>query len=224
MARTFIIALLAVCCALPGMAHAADTELCRNGSFPEQAVSFGLAKVVGAPRIYLRSDMPPCPDDSTACRGRAYVVPGNRVLTGPTSGSYVCALFPDGNGGSAGYVRRDEIAPQPVAADPPLAAWAGKWRNFDNSIALRVDGNALTASGSAYWPSANPSPRTRPGGPNLGNMGGTATPKGNVVVFADDDPAACRITLTLLPPFLLAVDNRNCGGMNVSFTGVYIRR
>jgi len=224
MVRTFAPALFAVCCAVPGVAHAADTEQCRNGNFPEQAAAFGLAKVVGTPRSYLRSDMSPCPDDSAACRGRAYVVPGDIVLTGAASGSYVCALFPDSNGGSAGYVRRDEIVPQPVATDPPLAAWTGKWRNFDNSIALRVDGNALTASGSAYWPSANPSPRLRPGGPNLGDMGGTATPKGNVVVFAADEPAPCRVTLTLLPPFLLAADNRNCGGMNVSFTGVYRRR
>lgn len=224
MARTFIIALLAVCCGMPSPARATDVAECRNGSFPTQEVAFGLAKVVGTPRTWLRSDVPPCPDDSIACRGRAYVVPGNTMVTGTTSGSYVCAFFPNRNGGSAGYVRQDEIAPQPVAANPPLATWAGKWRNFDNSIALRVYGDALTASGSAYWPSANPSPRLRPGGPNLGDMDGTATPKGNVVVFAADVPAACRVALTLLPPFLLAVDNRNCGGMNVSFTGVYSRR
>ncbi len=55
-------------------------------------------------------------------------------------------------------------------------------------------------------------------------MSGTATPKGYTVVFAGKDPADCRVTLTLLPPFLLAGDNMNCGGMNVSFTGVYRKR
>jgi len=224
MRRALTIALLALTCGLSGPARAADTAMCRNGSFPAQEAAFGWAKVVGAPRTYLRSDTPPCPDDSAVCRGRTYVVPGDTLLTGAASGSYVCAFFPGKNGGSAGYVRQDEIAPGPLIAITPLAAWTGEWRSGDNSIALRADGPRLTASGSAYWPSANPSLKERPGGPNLGEMSGTAIPQGNTVVFAGQDPSDCRVTLTLVPPFLLAVDNANCGGMNVSFTGVYRRR
>jgi hypothetical protein len=224
MLRSPTIVLLALCCGLPGLARASDTEDCRNGSFPTQEVVFGLAKVIGAPRTYLRSDTAPCPDESPACRGRVYVVPGDTVLTGAASGSYVCAFFVGGNGGSAGYVRQQEIAPQPVAAPASLAAWAGEWHNGDNRIELRSNGIRLTASGRAYWPSANPSLKDRPGGPNLGDMSGTAIPKANTVVFAGNDPSDCRVTLTLLPPFLLAVDNMQCGGMNVSFTGVYRKR
>ena len=106
----------------------------------------------------------------------------------------------------------------------PLAAWDGNWRDGDNSIAVRIDGARLTASGEAYWPSAHPSPKQRPSGPNLGDMSGTATPDGNTVVFAGKDPADCRVSLTLLPPFLLAADNMNCGGMNVSFSGGSTKR
>ena len=203
------------------MVRADDAVPCANGSFPAQQVAFGLARVIGAPRTYLRSDAPPCPNDSAACRGRGYVVPGDVVLTGTTDGAYVCALFPSRNGGSAGYVRHDEIALQPVPAGVPLAAWQGAWRDGDNSIALRADAGRLTATGEAYWPSAHPSPASRPGGPNLGDMSGSATPTNNTVEFAGNEPAECRVSLTLLPPFLLAVDNGNCGGMNVSFTGVY---
>lgn len=124
----------------------------------------------------------------------------------------------------AGYVRPVEIAPQPAPAIAALAAWTGAWRDGDDRIALRVDGTVLIASGEAYWPSANPSLQERPGGPNLGEMSGTAAPTGNAVVFAGKDPDDCRVTLTLLPPFLLAADNGNCGGMNVTFTGVYRKR
>jgi len=146
------------------------------------------------------------------------------VITGTKTGAYICAFFPSRNGGSAGYVRQDEIAPQSLPASLPPAAWNGTWLDGDNRIVLRADDGRLTASGTAYWPSANPSPRQRPGGPNLGEMSGTATPNGNTVVFAGNNPADCRVTLTLLPPFLLAADNMNCGGMNVSFAGVYRRR
>jgi hypothetical protein len=224
MVRVLAATLAAACWSLSGPAWAADAPECRNGSFPLQQAVFRLAKVIGAPRTYLRSDIPPCPDDSAACRERAYVVPGDAVIAGAASGVFVCVLFPDNHGGSAGYVRQAEIAALPPATDPKLAAWAGTWHDGDNSIALRVKGGALSASGNAYWPSANPSPKIRPGGPNLGDMSGTATPQGNSVVFGDDSPDECRVRLTLLPPFLLAADNRNCGGMNVSFTGVYRRR
>ena len=208
-----------------GLAHAGgDAQLCRNGSFAAQESAFALAKVAGTSRSYLRSDLPPCPNDSAACRGRGYVVPGDTVLTGATSAAYVCVLFPGRHGGSAGYVRQDEILPQPVATNVPLSNWAGDWRDGDNRIVMRVVGTRLTASGNAYWPSANPSLKERPGGPNLGEMSGSAIPVGNRAVFAGDDSADCRVTLTLLLPFLLAADNSRCGGMNVSFTGVYQRR
>lgn len=222
MSQRLLIALLALVCGLSGTARAADAMPCV--SFPEQEAGFGLAKVVGAPRTYLRSATAPCPDDSAGCRGRVYVVPGDMVLIGRENGAYVCAFFPSRNGGSQGYVRRDEIAPRSLPAFVPLAAWEGTWRNGDNSIVLRADAGRLNASGEAYWPSAHPSLKERPGGPNLGDLSGTATPNGNTVEFVEDPPD-CRVTLTLLPPYLLAVDhNTNCNGMNVSFTGVYQKR
>ena len=104
MVRAFSIALITVCCGIQGLALAADAPECRNGSVPLQAVPFRPAFVTGAPRTYLRSDISPCPDDSAACRGRAYVVPGDTVIAGVRSGAFVCVLFPDNHGGSAGYV------------------------------------------------------------------------------------------------------------------------
>ena len=34
----------------------------------------------------------------------------------------------------------------------------------------------------------------------------------------------CAVRLRQLGPYLFAVDNQNCGGANVSFTGLYRRR
>jgi hypothetical protein len=224
MLRARSIVLLSLCCCVPDLVRAADTGECRNGSFPMQGPPFGLAKVDSRTRTYLRSDLPPCPDESAACHGRAYVVPGDTLLTGMAIGPYICAFFPGGRGSSAGYVRQDEIAAQPLSANVSLVAWVGEWRDGDDTITLRIAGLGLAAEGSAYWPSARPSLKERPGGPNLGDMSGMATPNGNTVVFAETDPSDCRVRLTLLPPYLLAADNRKCGGMNVSFTGVYRKR
>ena len=215
-------ALLILCC-MAGLARA-EEPLCRNGVFPSDATSFGIAKVVGAPRTYLRGDTAPCPDDSATCRGRIYVVPGDTMLTHASRGGFVCAFFPGRNGGNAGYVRQDEIAPEPVDRNPALSAWSGTWADGDDTITLRPRGAQLAANGNAYWPSANPSLKERPGGPNLGEMSGTASPKGNTVAFSGKDPNDCRVQLTLLPPFLLAADNMNCGGNNVTFTGVYRKK
>ncbi len=224
-ARAPLVATLALLIShAPALLHAQEAPSCRNGSFPAQEAKISLAKVVGAPRTNLRSDSPPCPNETAACRGRSYVVPGDTVLAGAASGSYVCALYPGKGGGSAGYVRREEIAPQPEAKPSTLTDWVGNWRDGDNTILLRSKGGRLTASGNAYWPSANPSPSERPGGPNLGEMSGTATQSGNAASFGSGTPTDCQVNLTLLPPFLLVSDNMNCGGMNVSFTGVYRRR
>lgn len=53
-------------------------------------------------------------------------------------------------------------------------------------------------------------------------MSGEAAPKGDQAVFVDAEDE-CHVSLTLLPPFLLARDNNRCGGMNVRFDGVYMR-
>ena len=202
----------------------ADDATCSNGMFANEGTSFGLAKVVGAPRTYLRSTTAPCPDDSAACQGRTYVVPGDTVLTQAKQGGFVCAFYPGKAGGSAGYVRPDEIAAQLITASPAPATWAGNWIDGDDTITLGVHGSELVAKGNAYWPSASPSLKDRPYGPNLGEMSGTAAPLGNTVVFAGKDADDCRVRLTLLPPYLLASDNMNCGGHNVTFTGVYRKK
>ena len=205
----------------PALAWAGDLS-CRNGMFSAQDTSYALAKVTGAPRTYLRTDIAPCPDDGAACRGRVYVVPGDVVLTSITHGPFVCAYYP-GKGGSAGFVRLDEVQVQPTPI-PALSAWVGTWKDGDDSIVLHARGNQLIASGNAYWPSATPSLKDAPGGPHIGEMSGQAIPKDGTVVFAGNDPDDCRVKLTLLPPYLLAADNLNCGGANVSFIGVYRKK
>jgi hypothetical protein len=200
-----------------------DDDFCRNGSFPETEIhSLGLAKVAAAGSTHFIEDSDPgCPSESQRCRDRAYLVQGNVVLTGRARGSFVCAFFPNRVGGSAGWLRSADLTRLPAVAAPPPTAWAGRWRDGDNDIRLTARGPELAASGSAYWPSANPSPKQFPGGPNLGDMSGVARPQGASVVFGKAED--CRVELALIGDYLVASDNSGCGGMNVRFNGVYRR-
>lgn len=141
------------------------------------------------------------------------------MITGPTVGSYVCALFRSKTSESAGFLLWGEVALKRPIAALPQRAWIGTWWDGADEITLRTAGSALRVTGSAIWPSAAASPESL--SPHVGEVSGTARPRSNAVVFAGKSVDDCRVSLILLPPYLLARDNRQCGGMNVSFTGVY---
>jgi hypothetical protein len=210
---------------LSGTAARAQTpdDTCRNGSFPVNETAVGRAQVIGAGRVALLSDDPGCPAETAKCRGRTLLASGAIVLVGHRHGAYFCALDPAHD--DAGYVEASRLKPLAVDAAPPLKAWAGLWRYGDDTIRLTAKGATLAVDGEAYWPSAHPSVRQFPGGPNVGDLSGTAAPKRNAVTFADaSDPQACSATLRLVGDVIVAADNGACGGMNVSFSGVYRRR
>jgi hypothetical protein len=116
-----------------------------------------------------------------------------------------------------GWLPQPRVAARPIDAAPPLTDWIGTWRLYDNRIVLKRDGDGIGAEGDAYWPGKNIMPA------NEGSFGGTAKPAGNRLHFADE-PQGCTVDLTLAGPFLVVADNRECGGHNVSFTGIYTRR
>lgn len=219
----FLRSLLLLAALLPVSAFAADIAgdgTCRNGAFPSEQGQFALARVVGAPRLYLLGDMDGCPaKGEPVCRQRSYVVNGDTVVTGRDLGRYRCAFFPNKVGGSAGWVDRSTLQPLPVRM-PTLQDWVGDWKDGDNGLKIHVQGGQLHVEGDAYWPSANPTPEERPYGPNMGQVEARATPRGADVEFAED---TCRVRVHLLGEVLIVSDNSECGGMNVRFNGVYRR-
>ena len=87
---------------IAGAARAApvQTNLCSEGP---AATSFGLAKIVGAPKVYLKT----CTPGEAGCTEPAkppYVIPGDVVIVGARSGDAVCVAKPNRLGDSAGWV------------------------------------------------------------------------------------------------------------------------
>jgi hypothetical protein len=77
----------------------------------------------------------------------------------------------------------------------------------------------LMVEGEAAWPSFVPSNEDRPGGPNIGEIDEAVTINANRA-----SAQQCEISFTLLGDVIVAADpKRQCGGANVSFTGVYRR-
>ena len=197
-----------------------DEEFCRNGLFTISNAPIGLATISGRGRAYFLEDMDGCPNAEARCRQGSYVIPGDRVLAGNARGSYVCVYYPSRGGGTAGWMEATRVRRLAANPSPPLSAWVGTWSDEGNPLVrFRRRGAGLAVEGEAYWPSRNPSPQERPGGPNIGGIDEAVRVRGNVAHAPE-----CNITFTLLGEFLLGADpDRQCGGMNVSFSGVYRR-
>lgn len=220
-----VLLMMFLCAWLVGShANAADDMSCRNGGFPSEQSTFGQGKVIGSGHLDLLSDMDGCPSSTKKCNGFGYVLPGDVVITGRSDGAYVCAFYPNRVGGSAGWVEKSRLSLMPVDTKPALKDWAGAWKDGDNELHVSLSRGQLHVKGDAYWPSANPSQQDAPGGPNIGSVDASAQPDGNKLQLAEgSDTYSCKVTATLLGTRLIVDDNNNCGGMNVTFRGVYQR-
>lgn len=200
-------------------AWAQDDMMCRNGLFPSEP-PFAPAEVQGRDRAFFHADMNGCPWSGNDCRARTYLVPGDKVITGRFANGYACTFYPSKGRGTAGWMRVDRLRPLPVEADPPHSAWAGKWSSEGNpQVHLREEGGRILVEGVAFWP--GPEPTQMYPSPHIGEIHGPISVFGNRGRYSDEN--LCEIDFTLLGDFLIAGDNGQCGGMNVSFSAVYRR-
>lgn len=218
--------LLALCCAAAA-ARAQDggnpANWCRNGAFASDAKTFGLARVKGAKgaRVYFYGEEEGCPGPAAKCRQKAYVVPGDEVITSRTFGDWVCVWYQPARGReTVGWLAAESLAAVASAESAPLASWLGTWGFYDNEVRLSRGSGAgtLSVAGEATWVGVNP------GNVHTGELEGEAAPAGGVLTLGGTEEFDCRATLRLVGPYLLVSDNKQCGGVNVTFDGVYRRK
>lgn len=211
--------LFALCCT---QAHAQvegnPANWCRNGPFAAEETEYKTARAVGrkGSRVYFHGDDAGCP--SPRCRLKAYVVPGDEVIVSRTFGDWVCAWYQPARGSeTVGWIMAHELSVAATAPRPTAASWEGEWEFYDNGLSVRRDRRTgqLSVTGGAVWKGMNP------GQVNVGAVGAKAAPEGNLLRLKEDE---CELTLRLVGPYLLAADNKRCGGFNVTFDGVYRRR
>jgi hypothetical protein len=182
-----------------------------------------------------RKEAPECPSAATTCKIKAYLVPGDEILANLTDDPYVCARFKSQSFvETTGYLPRAALELVP-SEQPSIQKWDGTWRRDPEAeIVLKSGGDEVTVSGSATWGGSDPS-RVKRGAVHTGELEGAGRPRGRMLalgydpdrsVFSPDGDAAqdgCAAKLELYGRYLIVEDNGRCGGVNVSFNGVYVR-
>jgi hypothetical protein len=176
-----------------------------------------------------------CPSAANACRLKAYLVAEDEVLMKATDAAYVCVRYKSRDFiETLGYLPRAAL--ETVSLEHlPIEKWNGTWRrDSEAEIILKSSGDEVTVSGNATWGGSDPQ-RVKRGAVNTGELEGTFRPRGHVLSIGYDPnpsgfpppedaaPDICAAKLELYDRYLLVEDNGRCGGVNVSFSGLYVR-
>ncbi len=190
---------------------------CREGFFTRDSKTFEVATVKASRAYFYGDQRDACPGGSN-CRTKAFVVSGDEVVVGRSRGGFACAWYPSPKGQpTVGWIKTSDLTFAPILFDASAKAWLGDWSYGSNSIGFTEDGpGALKVKGSATWVGANP------GNVHVGELDGLVVPKNGEISYSDgDDEYDCKATMRLLGSYLIVADNLKCGGLNVTFSGVY---
>jgi hypothetical protein len=235
--RTVLLAVLASAAGVSG--GRAEENECRRAPTLSAGPVLALGRVSAPGRTAFVKDglaRAGCPDPGPACRERAYLVTGDAVILGERRGAFLCATYrsaKDDDVGRSGWIPAEAVAVEPA---PPVAieGWLGTWKQAEAQIRVTRGDKAgtLAVAGDATWGGGDPD-RVRRGGIHIGEMSGTVVPVGDAASFAMGESGTlpvqkggesdCKIWLRRLGPWLVVDDNLACGGVNVTFRGVYRR-
>ena len=182
----------------------------------------GVSVVVGEGRAQFGAT----PEAAGACSGKgcAYLLPGDAVVTGETSGTATCVGFQSKSGRTTqGWLPSARLAPaKPVAKD-----WVGYWGEKDRYVSIKTDGDRLAIDARLVFQGGGPvfsgafKAKVAASGPILDFV---IDDKGRPVDLAKAGEGACRVKLALVGPLLLVHDEGCVGiGSAVTFEGAYTK-
>jgi hypothetical protein len=224
-------ALSAVMAAAPALAEDAPGD-CMGFDFDAKTPAAIARVTAAAPKAYFvrnASEDASCPADTAACRGRAYLVPGDLVMAGTVNGAYTCvayqAIHSVAQGWTNGWIASARLTPVAPAPAAQTADWTGTWRHVSGRITIKAakDGK-LSIAGEHVYPVA--------GGVRTGEIGAAAKPAGGILAFVDGEDTPfdqakegdCLVRMQRVDALLVVEDNGQCGGLMVTFTGFYQRK
>lgn len=218
--------------------QAADDTICAGFNGLSDKPSLTLATVTGPDRVHFieasGTKNASCPDLSPACQAKAFLVAGDSVVVSRTRGPLSCVDYVGAKGVSrTGWVPIARLTAVPVIRVTP-ADWRGTWKAIESTITIKdVPGSLLSIDGDATYGALDPD-RVKRGAVNIGSIAGKVTPDGDALAFTMGDTRTlpitagaetdCKVWMRRLGPYLLVDDNNNCGGMNVTFRGIYSRK
>lgn len=191
---------------------------CRNGFFPRENVDFklGTIKARKGERVYFFSDENDCPNGKK-CQKKSYLITNNEVLVSRTFGDFSCVWYqPEKGSETVGWIKSDKL--QFVEMLQSIDEYVGKWFFYDNEIEISKTKtpSVFKITGMAFWKGLG-------GNIHTGELDGEAKWNESKLLYGENDTSeyACKASFDLIGSYLIVSDNLNCGGANVTFSGVY---
>jgi hypothetical protein len=224
---------LSLCCAILALcasAAQADDRFCAGANFSD-GPTLRIGQIAAdAPRVdFVRNGDVNlrCPSVERGCRDKAFLVARDLVVIGRRLDEFVCVDYWTAKSTRSGWLPAIALSPAKVSVNP--ADWSGDWKRVEAEIKISTNAGKLQAEGHATYGALNPD-RVKRGAVNLGEFSGPVVLAEGQGTFADKDvdgnkpdSPGCRIRMARAEKSLFVQDNGQCGGMNVSFTGLYRR-
>lgn len=194
---------------------------CRNGFFPRESQEYSLGKIKAkkGERIYFYGDDENCPNGKN-CRQKSYLIAGNEVIVSRKFGNWACGWYQPKKGSeTVGWISLKNLEFTPMVQG--VESYAGKWTFYDNDIEIKKtkDPKVFDITGMAFWKGMGDNI-------NTGELDGKAVWNQQNLVYGAEDKSeyACKVRIDLVWKYLIVSDNFNCGGLNVTFSGVYLKK
>ena len=195
---------------------------CRQGFFTRDTKEFSLGTVKvskGAKAFFYNDFEDNCPG-SPSCREKAYLINGNEVVINRVRSGFACAWYePIRRQSRVGWIKESDLGITKLLPGG-YRSWLGEWTHALNGIEFTENKlpGFLNVTGNATWKGLGDNV-------DVGEIDGRYEPKNGVIEYSDGEGEYdCRAALRLLGKYLIVADNLNCGGVNVSFSEIYIKR
>jgi hypothetical protein len=198
-----------------------EQECLSYDSAYENAPLFMVKTSGGEQRVYLYKRTDACAKDKPCgSRQKAYLVSGDVVFAGPPNRGFRCAYYGASNGKIiAGFIPVDNLETFVEDSAMSIDFAIGTWKYENDSIAIKAAAaGQVTGDGQAYYQTAE----TVNEGAFSANAP-LAVGQKELVFKEGNDESSCVVKLHRRGPYMVASDNGNCGGLNVSFNGVYTK-
>lgn len=194
---------------------------CRNGLFARDSKNYSIGKVKAkkGEKVYFYGDDKNCPNGKN-CQQKAYLIAGNEVIVSRSFGKWACAWYQPKKGSeTVGWLTLNKLEFTPMVQG--IEDYLGKWQFYDNDIEIKKtgDSNVFEIKGNAFWKGFGDNI-------HIGELDGKGIWDGNVLLYGEEEKSeyACKVRLDLVWNYLIVSDNMNCGGANVTFSGVYRKK
>lgn len=228
--RSLSFALLCVLLAAsPALAR--DAGICRSFNLEDDPLGVDLYEVTAPGRTYFvksaSSGGEDCPSTSPECQARSFLIAGDQVVVNRTSGGFACASYLNRKGSDVALW----LPLQALRKSNDQPDWQGNWRNAEGNAILdikEIKGGDIAVNGSASYNNGQ--------SVNTGEFNVFGEAREPTLTFAYDGEkqgriedissgdGTCTVRMAQLGPYIAVVDNNACGGLNVTFTGLYFRQ